>query len=102
MAAPELYLTKQVARHPVDAVELALVAAVRTGVRVLHEPVRLAVTAERLLAVLALDGVLQDVVADTADQLRQEGLDVLRVMYPILLVDVLLFLPGLLDDALHF
>jgi hypothetical protein len=67
MAASELDLTEQIPRHPIDSVKLALLSAIRTRVRILHEPVSFAVTAKRLLAILALDGVLQDVVADAAD-----------------------------------
>lgn len=61
----------------------------------------LAVAAERLLAVLALDGVLQDIVADATNQLGQEGLNMLRVVYLLLLVDELHILLRLLDDLIH-
>lgn len=101
MNASELYLAKQIARHPVDPIELTLVAAVRACVRVLHEPVSLAITAEWLLTVFALDWVLQDVVADAANELRQEGLHVLRVVDLVLLVDELLVHFRLVDDVLH-
>lgn len=43
--AAEHQLGKEVARHAVDAIKLALLTAVGTCVRVLLEPVRLAITA---------------------------------------------------------
>ena len=74
VAASEHQFAQEVASHPVNAVELGLLAAIRAGVGVLLEPLILAVTTERLLAILALDGVLKDIVADAADQLRQKRL----------------------------
>lgn len=97
VAAPELYLAEEVAGHAVDPVELALVAAVGAGVGVLHEPVGLAVAAEGLLAVLALDGVLENVVADSTDELGEEGLHVLGVENLVFFVDELLVLLRLVD-----
>lgn len=67
MAAPELDFTKQVPRHPIDPVKLTFVSAIGTGVWILHEPVSFAVTAERLFAILAFYGILEDVVADATD-----------------------------------
>ena len=92
MATPKLNFAQEIACHSVDPVELALVPAVWTSVRILHEPMGLAVTTKRLLTGLALNGVLQDVVADAANELGQEGLDVLRVVNPVLLVNELLIL----------
>lgn len=92
VAAPKLYLAQQIPRHAVDAVELALVSAVGAGVWVLHEPMRLAITAQWLLAIFALDGVFQNVVADAADEFGEEGFDVLRIKNLIFFVDELLVL----------
>eukprot|EP00349_Pseudokeronopsis_sp_Brazil_P004546 CAMPEP_0202970920 /NCGR_PEP_ID=MMETSP1396-20130829/21765_1 /ASSEMBLY_ACC=CAM_ASM_000872 /TAXON_ID= /ORGANISM="Pseudokeronopsis sp., Strain Brazil" /LENGTH=107 /DNA_ID=CAMNT_0049699791 /DNA_START=258 /DNA_END=578 /DNA_ORIENTATION=- len=63
MAALELHLRKQVPSHPVHFVELGFVAAEGAGIGVLREPTGLAVSAQRLLAGLALQRVLQYVVA---------------------------------------
>ena len=93
VATPELEFTEQITCHSIDPIELTLIPAIGARIRILHEPVRLTVAAQRLLAGLALDGALQDVVADAADELGQEGLYVLRVVNPVLLIYVLLLLP---------
>ena len=67
MTAPELQLAEQVPGHPIHSVELALVPAVRARVRILHEPVSFAIAAKWLLAVLALDGIFENIVADSTD-----------------------------------
>lgn len=67
MAASELNFTKQIPRHPIDPVKLTFVSAIWTRVWILAEPMSFAVTAKRLFTILALDGILKDVVADAAD-----------------------------------
>lgn len=99
--AAELKLAQEVARHTVDAIELALLAAVGACIRVLLEPVRLAVAAKRLLACLALDWVLEHIIADATDELRQERLNVRRVENLVLFVDELRVLPTLVNYAFH-
>lgn len=67
VAASELDFAKQVPSHTIDPVKLTLVAAKWTGVRILHEPMSFAISAKWLFTCLALDGVLQNVVANSTD-----------------------------------
>ena len=57
-------------------------------IRIFREPVSLAVGANGFLADLALQGVLEYVVADTAYQLGKEGCNIGLVIDVVLLVDV--------------
>jgi len=70
VATVEEDLAEQVSRHAIHSIELGLLSAVGTGVRVLLEPECLAVATKRLFAVLALKWILKHVVADATDQFR--------------------------------
>lgn len=67
VTAAELQLRKQVAGNSVYAIELRFLTAVRASVRVLLEPERLAAAANRLLAVLTFERILEHVIANAAD-----------------------------------
>jgi hypothetical protein len=69
VATLKLYLSKEISSNAVDLVELGVRATEGTVVGVLREPVALAVGAYGFLTDLAFQGVLQNIVADTADQL---------------------------------
>lgn len=69
VAALKLDLREEVPGDAVDLVELRVAAAEGTVIGVLREPVTLAVRADRLLTDLALQGILQNVVAHSAYQL---------------------------------
>ena len=58
VATLELDFAKEITCHSINSIELALDPAVGAGVRILLEPVRLAVTAQGLLASFTLDWVL--------------------------------------------
>lgn len=62
VAALEHQLAQQIASHSVDSVELTFLPAEGTGVGVVLEPMVLAVTAQWLLALLALYGIFQHIV----------------------------------------
>ena len=99
--AAEHQFRKKIARHTVHAIKLTLLAAVGTRVRVLLEPVRLAVTAQRLLACFALNRVLEHIITDATDELRQECLNVRLVEYLVFFEDKLLVLPPLVNYTFH-
>jgi len=92
MDAPELDFTQQVPRHPVDPIKLTFISTVWTSVGILHEPMSFAVTAKRLFAILALNGILKDVVADSTDKLGQERFNMLRIINLFFFVYELLIL----------
>ena len=89
MDALELDLRQEISRHAVDSIKLTLLAAVRTSVRVLLEPLILAITAQRLLASFALDWVFENIVADSADKLAEKCLNLSLVEDKFLFVNVL-------------
>lgn len=102
MCAPEQELGQQIASHTIDAIKLRLLATVRARVRVLLEPVRLAVAAQRLLARLTFNWILEHVVANATDQLRQERFNLLHIEYFVFFIHELLVLATLINDAFHF
>lgn len=61
----------------------------------------LAISAKGLFTGFALNWVFKHVVADAADQLWKECLDVVSVADSLLLEDVLGVYFGFVDDALH-
>ena len=61
----------------------------------------LAITAKRLFALLALDGVLQNVIADSTDEFLEEGLDLNSIRNLFLFVNVLLVLLSLVNYTFH-
>jgi len=97
----ELDFTEQISCYPVDSVELTLIPAEWASIRITLKPVCFAVTAQRLFASFALVGVLQDVVANPANQLRKEGRNMGLVGYPFFLVVVLGVLLRLVHNAIH-
>ena len=101
VAASKLNLMEKISGHPVHSIKLRLFPAEGACVRVLLEPVELAVTAQRLLAVFALYRVFQNVVTDGANQLRQKSLNLLRVKNPFFFVEILLVIFVLVNDAFH-
>lgn len=76
VAALELQFAQKVPSHSVDSVELTLFTAERTGVRIVLEPVVLAVSTQRLLTLLAFNRVFEHVIANPTDELLQEGFHV--------------------------
>ena len=70
MATPKLNLMQQISGHAINSVKLRLFPAEWACIRVLLEPVELAVAAQRLLTVFALNGVFKYVVTNWTDQLR--------------------------------
>ena len=101
MTTTELDFAKKIPRHPIDPIELTFVSAEWARIRILLEPMRLAITTQRLLARLALYGILQNIIADSAEELGQESLDVLCVVDPIFFVDVLTIHRRLVNYTLH-
>lgn len=99
--ASELYFAQEVPRHPVHAIKLTLIATVWAGIWILHEPVRLAIAAKWLFTILAFNWILEDVVTDSADKLRQECLYVLRIVDLFFFVDVLLINFCFVNDLIH-
>ena len=67
MAASELNFAEEIACHAVYTVELGFVAAVRTRIRILHKPMRLTITTQRLLTILAFNRILQNIITNAAD-----------------------------------
>jgi len=65
----KLDLCEKVSSYPVDFVELTIAPAEGTVIRILSKPVALAVRADWLLTDLALKRILQEIVADSANQL---------------------------------
>ena len=65
------------------------------------EPDGLAFAAKSLLAVFALDWILIDVVADAADELGEECLDLPYVYDFVFFEDVLRVLTTFINNALH-
>ena len=61
----------------------------------------LAVAANRLLAGLTLDWILQHVVADAAHELCEEGLDLSDVIDLVLFEYIFLVLTTFFDNLLH-
>jgi hypothetical protein len=70
------YLAKQVSGDSVDLVELGVASAEGTVVRILREPLHFAVRADGFLAHLAFQWVLEDIVANSADELWNESCNV--------------------------
>lgn len=101
MTTTKLDFTEKVPCHPIDPIELTFVSAEWARIRILLKPLRLAISTQRLLARLALDRILQYVVADSAKELSQKSLHVLRVVDPILLEDVLAVHRRLVNYTLH-
>jgi hypothetical protein len=86
IAALEFDLCEKVARDTIDLVELRIASTEGAVIGVLCEPVTLAVRADRLLADLALQRILKDVIAYTAYKFGQESSDIGLVLYVVLLV----------------
>ena len=101
MHAAELQLREKVTRDPIHAIKLRLVAAVGAGVRVLLEPECLASAADRLLTILALEGILQYVVANAANQLWEKGFDLSDVDDLLLFVGIFLVTVAFIDYGFH-
>ena len=101
VAALKHQLAQQISGHAVHSVELTLLSTEWTGVGVVLEPVVLAVAAQRLLALLALDWVLQHVVADATNELLEECLHLHGVRDFLLFVYVLLVLLSLINYTFH-
>lgn len=101
VTALEDELAEQIPSHSIHAIELTFLSAERASVGILLEPTVFAIAAEWLFAGLALDGILKDIVADTADEFREECFDLGGVEDLVLLVDVLLVLFGLIYQTVH-
>ena len=86
VTALEFDLCEEVACDSIDLIELAVTSTEWTVVRVLGEPVTLAVGANWLLTDLTLKWILQDVIADAADKFGKECGHVRFVLYEVLLV----------------
>lgn len=101
VTAPEHDFAEEIPGHPVDSIKLGLIPTEGTCVGVLLEPVSLTIATKGLFTSFALDRVFKHVVADAADKLLKECLDVVSVADSFLLVDVLGVYFGFVDDALH-
>ena len=101
MHAAELQLREKVASDPIHAIKLRLVAAVGAGVRVLLEPESFASAADRLLTILALEGILQYIVANAANQLWEECFDLADVDNLLLFVGIFLVTVAFINDCFH-
>lgn len=85
MTTFEHNFAQKIPGHPVHPVELTFVSAKRTGIRILLEPMGLALAAQRFLAGFAFNWVFENVIANTANQLGQECLNMGSVVYFFLL-----------------
>ena len=88
IATLELDLCQEVPRDPVHLVKLRVRSAEWAVIRVLRKPVSFAVGANGFLADLALEWVLEYIVAHAADQLRQERGHIRLVIYVVLLIHI--------------
>ena len=88
VAALEFYFCQQIPGDSIDLIKLRVRATERAMIRILSEPVSLAVGAYGFLADLALEWVLEYVVADAAYQLRQERCHIRLIVDVVLLVHV--------------
>ena len=94
MAALELDLRQQISGDSVYLVKLGVRPAERAVIRVLCKPVTLAVGADGFLTDFALEGVLENVVAHPADELREESRHICLILDVVLLVHIASVLRG--------
>lgn len=93
VAALELYFRQKITSDSIHLIELRIGSAERAVIRVLSEPVALAVRADRLLAYFALEGVLQYVVTHATYELGQECSHISLIVNVILLIYVAIGYP---------
>lgn len=88
IATLELDLGKEIPRYSIYLVELAITSAIWTVIGIFSKPVTLALRAYRFLTYLAFEGVLENVVTNTADKFRKEGGHIRLIIYIVFFIDV--------------
>lgn len=86
IAALKAYFSEEIPCDSVDLVKLGVAPAEGAVIRVLGEPVSLAVGADGFLADLALERILENVVADSADKFGKKRSHISLVVNEVLLV----------------
>lgn len=101
MAAFEHDFAKEVPCHSIHPIKLTFISAKWTSIWILLEPVSFAIAAERFFTNDAFDRIFEHIIADTADQLRQEGFNMRFVKYFVLLETIFGVLFGFIYYTLH-
>jgi len=88
VAALEFDFSKQVSGDTIDLIKLRIRTTERAVIRVFCKPVTLAVRANRFLADLTFQGVLEYIIADAANQLGEKRSHICLILNVVFFVDV--------------